>query len=177
MLQKIYAKICKKCIRHKPDFHRDSRRKANIHASDFAKIKADSCTPAKKNFRLSKSAARKKIHTANPNENTAHIKSATLSSEPKRDTELNSSPHLRESEAGREIKNPPHLGELRGITGKFNPRHTSEITINYTLIVMSTPLGRLSFLSSSTVLGVGLTMSIKRLCVRNSNCSILFLST
>ena len=44
-------------------------------------------------------------------------------------------------------------------------------------MVMSTPAGRLSFLSSSTVLGVGWTMSSMRLCVRISNWSIDFLST
>src|SRR5277367_3544025 len=42
---------------------------------------------------------------------------------------------------------------------------------------MSTPAGRLSFLSSSTVLAVGWMMSRRRLWVRISNWSMLFLST
>ena len=42
-------------------------------------------------------------------------------------------------------------------------------------MVMSTPEGKLSFFSSSTVLTVGSIMSMRRLCVRSSNCSILFL--
>src|SRR5471030_566025 len=42
---------------------------------------------------------------------------------------------------------------------------------------MSTPAGRLSFLSSSTVLAVGWMMSKRRLWVRISNWSMLFLST
>ena len=36
---------------------------------------------------------------------------------------------------------------------------------------MSTPDGKSNFINASTVFGVGLTMSIKRLCVRISNCS------
>ena len=42
---------------------------------------------------------------------------------------------------------------------------------------MSTPAGRFSFFSSSTVRAVGSTMSSRRLCVRISNCSADFLST
>ena len=43
-------------------------------------------------------------------------------------------------------------------------------------MVMSTPAGRLSFFSSSTVLAVGSMMSISRLCVRCSKVSWDFLS-
>src|SRR6185503_20657923 len=39
------------------------------------------------------------------------------------------------------------------------------------LISTSTPAGRSSFISASTVCGVGSKMSISRLCVRISNCS------
>src|SRR5260370_29986217 len=45
------------------------------------------------------------------------------------------------------------------------------------LISTSTPAARSSFISASTVCGVGSTMSSRRLCVRISNCSRLFLST
>src|SRR5688500_1042483 len=45
------------------------------------------------------------------------------------------------------------------------------------LISTSTPAGRSSFISASTVWGVGSKMSIRRLCVRISNCSRDFLST
>src|SRR5205085_12030550 len=45
------------------------------------------------------------------------------------------------------------------------------------LISTSTPAGRSSFISASTVCGVGSKMSISRLCVRISNCSRDFLST
>jgi hypothetical protein len=45
------------------------------------------------------------------------------------------------------------------------------------LIVMSTPAGRFSLRSSSTVFAVGSMMSSKRLWVRISNCSMDFLST
>src|SRR5713226_1369807 len=45
------------------------------------------------------------------------------------------------------------------------------------LISTSTPGGRSSFISASTVSGVGSRMSINRLCVRISNCSRDFLST
>src|SRR5579864_773018 len=45
------------------------------------------------------------------------------------------------------------------------------------LISTSTPAGRSSFISASTVCGVGSRMSSKRLCVRISNCSRDFLST
>src|SRR5213078_2263771 len=45
------------------------------------------------------------------------------------------------------------------------------------LILTSTPAGRSSFMSASTVCGVGSKMSSSRLCVRISNCSRLFLST
>src|SRR5699024_12810535 len=41
----------------------------------------------------------------------------------------------------------------------------------YNLISTSTPLGKSNFINASTVLAVGLTISIKRLCVRISNCS------
>src|SRR5690606_17553084 len=41
----------------------------------------------------------------------------------------------------------------------------------HSLISMSTPLGRSRRISASTVCGVGLTISINRLCVRISNCS------
>src|SRR5438067_2517261 len=44
------------------------------------------------------------------------------------------------------------------------------------LISTSTPAGRSSFISASTVCGVGSRMSSKRLCVRISNCSRDFLS-
>src|SRR5262249_888265 len=46
----------------------------------------------------------------------------------------------------------------------------------YSLISTSTPAARSSFISASTVCGVGSTMSSKRLWVRISNCSRLFLS-
>src|SRR5690348_8177564 len=45
------------------------------------------------------------------------------------------------------------------------------------LISTSTPGGKSSFISASTVSGVGSRMSINRLCVRISNCSRDFLST
>src|SRR5262249_30693295 len=45
------------------------------------------------------------------------------------------------------------------------------------LISTSTPAARSSFINASTVCGVGSTMSSRRLCVRISNCSRLFLST
>src|SRR5690606_21900680 len=45
------------------------------------------------------------------------------------------------------------------------------------LISTSTPAARSSFISASTVCGVGSTMSRRRLWVRISNCSRLFLST
>src|SRR4029078_2407539 len=45
------------------------------------------------------------------------------------------------------------------------------------LISTSTPAGRYSVISASTVCGVGSKMSIRRLCVRSSNCSRDFLST
>src|SRR5215472_5306414 len=45
------------------------------------------------------------------------------------------------------------------------------------LISTSTPGGRSSFISASTVSGVGSRISIRRLCVRISNCSRDFLST
>src|SRR5690242_15774357 len=45
------------------------------------------------------------------------------------------------------------------------------------LISTSTPGGKSSFISASTVSGVGSRISIKRLCVRISNCSRDFLST
>src|SRR5204863_5738432 len=45
------------------------------------------------------------------------------------------------------------------------------------LISTSTPAGRSSFMSASTVWGVGSKMSSSRLCVRISNCSRDFLST
>src|SRR5271156_884280 len=45
------------------------------------------------------------------------------------------------------------------------------------LISTSTPGGRSSFISASTVSGVGSRMSMSRLCVRISNCSRDFLST
>src|SRR6202041_3579686 len=41
----------------------------------------------------------------------------------------------------------------------------------YSLISMSTPAGRSSRISESTVFGVGSMMSIRRLCVRISKCS------
>src|SRR5207245_8907514 len=45
------------------------------------------------------------------------------------------------------------------------------------LISTSTPAGRSSFISASTVCWVGSRMSSRRLCVRISNCSRDFLST
>src|ERR1700761_2445220 len=47
----------------------------------------------------------------------------------------------------------------------------------YSLISTSTPAARSSFISASTVCGVGSTISRSRLWVRISNCSRLFLST
>src|SRR6516225_11565454 len=47
----------------------------------------------------------------------------------------------------------------------------------YSLISTSTPAARSSFITASTVCGVGSTMSKRRLWVRISNCSRLFLST
>src|SRR6266446_3769962 len=44
------------------------------------------------------------------------------------------------------------------------------------LISTSTPAARSSFINASTVCGVGSTISSRRLCVRISNCSRLFLS-
>src|SRR5208282_886978 len=48
---------------------------------------------------------------------------------------------------------------------------------DYSLISTSTPAARSSFISASTVWGVGSTISRSRLWVRISNCSRLFLST
>src|SRR5699024_11093389 len=42
----------------------------------------------------------------------------------------------------------------------------------YNFISISTPDGRSHLRNESTVCGVGLSMSIKRLCVRISNCSL-----
>src|SRR5262249_20060285 len=53
---------------------------------------------------------------------------------------------------------------------RFFPSH-------YSLISTSTPAGKSSFISESTVCGVGSTMSSRRLCVRISNCSREVLST
>jgi len=50
------------------------------------------------------------------------------------------------------------------------------ITCGYILISMSTPLGRSSRISASMVLLVGSWMSIRRLCVRSSKCSMDSLS-
>src|SRR5205085_10923453 len=47
----------------------------------------------------------------------------------------------------------------------------------YSLISTSTPAARSSFIKASTVCGVGSTISSRRLWVRISNCSRLFLST
>src|SRR4029453_4519196 len=47
----------------------------------------------------------------------------------------------------------------------------------HSLISTSTPAGRSSFMSESTVCGVGSTMSSRRLWVRISNCSRSVLST
>ena len=51
------------------------------------------------------------------------------------------------------------------------PRLIVHYYINYSLISMSTPDGKSKRINESTVCGVGLTMSIRRLCVRISNCS------
>src|SRR5581483_39566 len=47
----------------------------------------------------------------------------------------------------------------------------------YSLISTLTPAERFSFISASTVSGVGSKISIRRLCVRITNCSLDFLST
>src|SRR5207253_2507438 len=52
-----------------------------------------------------------------------------------------------------------------------------ECSLPNALISTSTPAGRSSFMSASTVCGVGSKMSSRRLCVRSSSCSRLFLST
>src|SRR5699024_488622 len=49
--------------------------------------------------------------------------------------------------------------------------HLLYYTVVYNFISMSTPDGKSRRISESTVCGVGSTMSIKRLCVRISNCS------
>src|SRR5690606_40476655 len=61
-------------------------------------------------------------------------------------------------------------GLLVLLVDDFDLRH------DYSLISTSTPAASSSFMSASTVCGVGSRMSIKRLCVRSSNCSRDFLS-
>src|SRR5712692_6238750 len=58
----------------------------------------------------------------------------------------------------------PLCSELESARWEGGDRHQS-------LISMSTPAGRSSRISESTVFGVGLWMSISRLCVRTSKCS------
>src|SRR5690606_8375098 len=70
----------------------------------------------------------------------------------------------------------PLIEDLRhsDLGAKYTLRHnTSSLHAGegYSLISMSTPAGKSSRMSASTVLGVGSKMSIKRLCVRISNCS------
>src|SRR5215207_3932251 len=55
--------------------------------------------------------------------------------------------------------------------------HHFYLSLPNALISTSTPAGRSSFISASTVCGVGSRMSISRLWVRISNCSRDFLST
>ncbi len=45
------------------------------------------------------------------------------------------------------------------------------MNLYYSLISISTPDGKSRRINASTVFGVGLTISIRRLCVRISNCS------
>src|SRR6266404_5217456 len=66
---------------------------------------------------------------------------------------------------------------LRTAQDSCNPLMTYFTACPNALISTSTPGGRSSFISASTVSGVGSRMSISRLCVRISNCSRDFLST
>src|SRR5262249_21737231 len=59
----------------------------------------------------------------------------------------------------------------------FSIRYFAACSRPKALISTSTPGGRSSFIKASTVSGVGSRMSIRRLCVRISNCSRDFLST
>src|SRR5262249_27003237 len=54
--------------------------------------------------------------------------------------------------------------------------HEGQRRHGYSLISTSTPAASSSFISASTVCGVGSRMSMSRLCVRISNCSRDFLS-
>src|SRR5260370_32254064 len=67
-------------------------------------------------------------------------------------------------------EDPAHAELLRDQTGAHH------LPLTYSLISTSTPAARSSFISASTVCGVGSTMSSTRLWVRISNCSRDFLS-
>src|SRR5438477_6107214 len=58
-----------------------------------------------------------------------------------------------------------------GIEDLGHAQLSADDSLHYNLISMSTPAGRSSRISESTVFGVGLWMSIRRLCVRTSKCS------
>src|SRR5699024_8710846 len=58
---------------------------------------------------------------------------------------------------------------LRFLSSSVTPPIVQKVY--YNLISISTPEGRSRRMSESTVCGVGLTISISRLCVRISNCS------
>ena len=61
--------------------------------------------------------------------------------------------------------------------GPYSAGHVHSLHLPNALISTSTPAGRSSFISASTVCCVGSSMSNSRLCVRISNCSRDFLST
>src|SRR5213079_869073 len=69
-----------------------------------------------------------------------------------------------------------HSGAHRRASCSFCPLEARTGSKNQSLISTSTPAARSSFIRASTVCGVGSTMSSRRLCVRISNCSRLFLS-
>ena len=55
--------------------------------------------------------------------------------------------------------------------GAFAPPGTQAQGENYALILISTPAGRVRVFNASIVLPVGFKISMRRLCVRISNCS------
>src|SRR5262245_5808829 len=70
-----------------------------------------------------------------------------------------------------------HSGAHRRASCSFCPLARELDPKTQSLISTSTPAARSSFIRASTVCGVGSTMSSRRLWVRISNCSRLFLST
>src|SRR5436190_15047170 len=73
-------------------------------------------------------------------------------------------------------KDPRHPHLLCDHSGTHRHYPVFSLSRSYNLISTSTPAARSSFISASTVCGVGSTISSRRLWVRISNCSRLFLS-